>query len=142
MNGGNLALLDIFGKKDARKDLEKKYPFLVTTEWVPYKLYAKKRSSSTLYIRIKNLTKEVVLTSLALELPNKLGFEDMGLAKEREIRLGEIGVDEERELKFNISNSLDADKGEYTLVLAVMAHYRDYGHVMNMVRKRISVQVV
>jgi uncharacterized membrane protein len=137
-----LALFNIFGKKDVRSDITKRSPFLVNTEWVPYKLYAKKKSSSTLFVRVKNLTNEVLLTSLVVELPNKLGFDEMNLAKQRELRVGELGPGEDREAKFNIYNSLDADRGEYTVTLTAIAHYRDYGHVMNAVKKRAPIEVV
>ncbi len=140
--GGNLALFNIFGKRDVSKELGKRYPFLLSTEWVPYKLYAGKKSASTLFVRLKNLTGEVLLTSLVIELPNKISFDDMGLAKERELRIGELGSGEEKELKFNVYNSLDADRGSYTLTLTAIAHYRDYGRIMNILKKRVSIEVV
>lgn len=122
--------------------MTKRIPFVVATEFVPYKLYAGKKSATTLSITLRNATKEVVLTSLAVELPNKIGFDDMTLAREREMRLGEIAPNTEKEVRINLHNSLDADKGEYTILLTAMAHYRDYGHVMNAIKKRIALQVV
>ncbi len=137
-----MALFNIFGKRDVSKDIGKRSPFMVATEWMPYKLYAGKKSSSNLSIKVRNLTKEVLLTSLVVELPPKLGFDGMGLSKEREIRLGEIAPGEEKEAGIGVYNGLDADSGEYTLMLTAIAHYRDYGHVINAVRKRVDVEVV
>lgn len=137
-----MALFDIFGKKDVTKDLTKRVPFSLSTEFTPYRLYAGKKSASTLTVDLRNATKEVMLTSLVIELPNKIGFDDMMIAKEREMRLGQIAPSEEKEVRVNLHNSLDADKGEYTILLTAIAHYRDYGHVMNAVKKRITLQVV
>lgn len=137
-----MALFDIFGKKDVSKDLTKRLPFVVATEFLPYKLYAGKKSATTLFVRLRNATNEVVLTSLVVELPNKISFDDVMIAREREMRLGAIAPSEEKEVRLNLHNSLDADKGEYTIILSAIAHYRDYGHVMNAVKKRIPLQVV
>ncbi len=136
-----MALFDLFGKRDSSKDLTKRVPYVVSTEFMPYRLYTGKKSTTTMSIRLKNATNDVLLTSLVVELPNKIGFEEIGLAKEREIRLGELAPSEEKELSFSLRNSIDADKGEYTLSVTAIAHYRDYGHVMNAVKKHVVLKV-
>ena len=37
---------------------------------------------------------------------------------------------------------IKTDPGEYTVTLTAMAHYRDYGHVINAVKKRTTLSVV
>lgn len=137
-----MGILDIFGKKDAAKEITKGPPYSVATELVPYKLYAKKGSSATLKIKLKNLTKDILLTSVVAEVPAKLGFDEMLVSKQRELRVGEVNPDEEKELNLALYSSLGSDPGEYTLTLTTIAHYRDYAHVLNAVKKRVSVEVV
>ncbi len=137
-----MGIFNLFGKKDVSSELTKSSPFKISTEWVPYKLYASRKSSSTLIVRIKNMTNETLLTSVVAELPKQLGFEQVALTKERELRLGELPSEEERELKFEVFSTMNADPGEYTLNLTAIAHYRDYGHVLNAVKKRVIVEVV
>jgi uncharacterized membrane protein len=135
-------IFNIFGKRDVSDDLTKNSPYRIATEMVPYKLYANKGSSASLMVRIKNVTNEILLTSVVAELPNQLGFDEVGVSKQREIRVGELAPHEEKEVRFDIFSSLNSDKGEYTLMLTAIAHYRDYGHVINAVKKRTTLNVV
>ena len=45
-----------FGKKNVSEDLTKKSPYRIMTEWMPYKLYSGKKSTSSLTIKLKNMT--------------------------------------------------------------------------------------
>ncbi|MCW6159986.1 MAG: hypothetical protein LVQ95_02790 [Candidatus Micrarchaeales archaeon] len=137
-----MGIFNIFGKKDVASDLAKPAPFRISTEWIPYRLYARKKSSAMLVIRLKNATQEVLLTSVVAELPKNLGFDTINVAKEREARLGDVAPGEEKELRFEVFSGLNSDAGEYTLNLTAIAHYRDYGHVINAVKKRVTVEVV
>ncbi len=137
-----MGIFNLFGKKDVASDLTKSSPYKVTTELIPYKLFAKKSSNATLRISIKNMTNEVLLTSVVAELPNNLAFEQMGISRQRELRLGEIAPDEEKETRLDVFSGLNTDNGEYTVTLTAMAHYRDYGHILNAVKKRVTIQVV
>lgn len=136
-----MGIFNIFGKRDATSELTRASPFRLATEWSPYAIYANRNNSTTLYIRLKNLTSETLLTSVVLELPNNLAFDNMGMAKEREIRLGDLGGDEEKEVKVEVFGGMKSDPGEYTVTLTAIAHYRDYGHVLNAVKKRTSLRV-
>jgi hypothetical protein len=138
----NMGLLNIFGKKDSAADITKGPPFSVATELVPYRLYAKKSSSATLVVRVRNLTKDVLLTSVVAEAPNKIGFDEMLVAKQKEVRVGELQPQEVKEVKFNLWSSVGSDAGEYTLTLTTIAHYRDYAHVLNAIKKKITVDIV
>jgi uncharacterized membrane protein len=137
-----VGIFNLFGKKDAVSELTKVSPYKLSTEWVPYKLYSNRKSSSTLVVRLKNVTNEILLTSVVAELPKQLGFEAVGLSKEREVRVGELPPGEEREVRLEVYSSMNTDPGDYTLNLTAMAHYRDYGHVLNAVKKRVSLEVV
>ncbi|MDE1811048.1 MAG: hypothetical protein KGH66_03335 [Candidatus Micrarchaeota archaeon] len=137
-----MGLFSIFGKRDVSDDITKATPFRLTSELVPYKLYANKSSSASLMVKVKNQTNEVLLTSVVAELPINIAFDEMGMSKQREIRLGELGPQEEKQVRFDLYSGLKSDKGEYTLTLTAIAHYRDYGHVLNAVKKRATLNVV
>lgn len=137
-----MGLLNIFGKKDSASDITKGPPYSVSTELVPYKLYAKKSSSATLSIKVKNMTKDVLLTSVVLESSGKIGFDEMLVAKERELRIGDMQPMEEKDLRVAIYSGVGSDAGQYTLTLTTIAHYRDYAHVLNTVKKRVMVEIV
>jgi uncharacterized membrane protein len=117
-------------------------PYLLSFEVVPYKLFAGRKSSATLFLKVKNASKEELMTSLSVELPQKLSFENVGLSRVKEIRLGSLKPGEEREQKVQVMNALDADKGDYTLTITTTAHFNDYDHIMNSIKKRVSISVV
>ena len=132
----------MFGKKDAANEISKGPPFSVATELFPYKLQAKKSNSAVMTVKITNITKEILLTSVVAEVPSQLGFDEMNLSKQREIRVGELQPSELKEVRIPIYSSLKSDPGDYTLTLTTIAHYRDYGHVLNMVKKSVEVEIV
>ena len=136
-----MKISDLFGKKRV-EDIQKSTPFRIMTEFVPYKMYANRKSSSSLNIKLKNLTSEPLMTSVVVELPKQLSFDQMGLTKEKELRLGDITPEEEKQSRVDIYSDVGTEKGEYTITVTALAHYRDYGHVLNAIKKRTSVEVV
>lgn len=137
-----MKIFGVFGKRDVSEDLTKRSPYRLMTEWVPYKLYSGKKSSSSLMVKLKNATSEALLTSVVAEVPRQLGFDEIGVTKQKEVRLGYLAPDEEREIRIDVYNSSGADPGDYTVSLTAIAHYRDYGHVLNVIRKRTAISVV
>ncbi len=123
-------------------ELTKPSPYRIFTEWTPYNLYANKNNSTMLNLKIKNMTKETLLTSVVVELPQGLGFDTIGVSKQREVRVGELAPDEEKNVGVEVYSSVKSDPGEYTVSLTAIAHYRDYGHVINAVKKRTSLKVI
>jgi uncharacterized membrane protein len=93
-------------------------------------------------VKMTNITKEILLSSVVVEAPGQLGFDEMNLSKQREVRIGELQPNEAREIRISVYSSMKSDPGEYTLTLTAIAHYRDYGHVLNMVKKRVAVDIV
>ncbi len=137
-----MGIFNIFGKRDVSADIAKSSPFRISTELVPYRLYSNKKGGASLFVKVKNVTKEVLLTSLVAELPQQLGFDEVGVSRQREVHVGELAPDEEKEVRMDIFNSLNADPGDYTMTLTAIAHYRDYAHVLNAVKKRATLNVV
>ncbi|MEM3876037.1 MAG: hypothetical protein QXP35_03085 [Candidatus Micrarchaeaceae archaeon] len=132
---------NLFGKKNAN-DLVKNSPYIVATELVPYRLYANKTNSLVLFVRIKNITKDTLLTSLDLTVPSKLGLSENLFSKQKQVKVGEILSNQEKELRIEIFGNIDTDQGEYTLNINANAHFRDYSHIINSVTKSILLKVI
>ncbi len=137
-----MGLFGLFGKKDVKEDLGKALPYAITTAFTPYRLQANTRSSATLAVSVRNLTSEPVMASIVIEVPDKLSLDQTGLARQKEIRIGTLGPNEERESRADVYGSVGTDKGEYTLGITAFVHYRDYAHVLNAAKKRTVLQVV
>jgi hypothetical protein len=137
-----MGIFGLFGKKDVKADLGKALPYSITTSFTPYRLQANTRSSATLSVNIKNLTNEPVMASVVFEVPDKLSLDQTGFVKQKEIRIGTLGPNEERESRAEVFGSVGTDKGEYTLGITAFVHYRDYAHVLNAAKKRTVLQVV
>ncbi len=137
-----MGILNLFGKKDSASEITKGPPYSVSTEFVPYRLHAKTSGSVTLNVKVRNLTKDILLTSVVVKVPGKLGFDEMVMQKEKEQRVGEMQPGELKEMKFIVYSSLGSDPGEYNITLTTFAHYRDYGHVLNSVKKDVQISVV
>ncbi len=137
-----MSLFNIFGKKDVSSELMKNPPYRLSVELVPYRLEANKKSVATMFIHLANMTTEPLLTSVVIEAPSKIGFDEMGLSKQKEIRIGNMNPNEEKELKVDLFGGSATEKGSYTMSLTAIMHYRDYGHVINAVKKRMMINVV
>ena len=93
-------------------------------------------------IQIKNLTNEPVMASVVLEVPDRLSLDETGFSKQKEVRLGMLGANEEREARVDVYGNTATDAGEYTIGITAFVHYRDYAHVLNAAKKRSVLQVV
>lgn len=137
-----MGIFDLFGKKDVGTDLRKQLPYNITTQFVPYKLKANTRGSTTLVVNLKNMTESPVTSSVVVEVPERISLDSTGMSKEKEVRLGTLGPSESKEAKVEIFSSAGTDKGEYTLTITAFIHYRDYAHVLNAMKKRTILEAV
>lgn len=137
-----MGLFDRFGKRNVATDLERQLPYAMKTEFVPYKLKANGRSSSSLLVSVKNLTREPVMGSVIVEVPQKLNLDEIGMSKQKEVRIGLLAPNEEKRTAIDIYSGPATDKGDYTLSITAFVHYRDYGHVLNSMRKRVTISAL
>jgi uncharacterized membrane protein len=135
-------LFDIFGKKDVGEELVRKVPYGMKLTFHPYRLNANKMESVLLIIELKNLKEEVLLTSIVIQLPKNLGFDQMALSNAREIRLGELKPGEEKVVKVEIWGNPRTDSGEYPIEVTAICHYRNYGYLLNKETSRIELRAV
>lgn len=137
-----MGIFDLFGKKDVKESLGMKGPYSITTAFTPFHLQANVRSKAALTMRIKNMTTEAVMGSVVVEVPDRLSLDETGFTKQKEVRFGTLGPNEEKEASVDVYSSTGTDKGEYTLGVTAFVHYRDYAHVLNAVKKRAVLQAV
>ncbi len=138
-----MGIFDLFGKKDVKENLTgKQLPYAIKTEFVPYKLRANIRSSSSLTLQVKNLTSEAVMGSVVVEVPDKLSLDETGFAKQKEVRFGMLAPNEQKDSRVDVYSGTGTDKGDYTIGVTAFVHYRDYAHVLNAVKKRAVIQVI
>ncbi|MFH1447967.1 MAG: hypothetical protein ABIG39_03830 [Candidatus Micrarchaeota archaeon] len=137
-----MGILNLFGKKDVSNELTKKMPYALKMRLNPYRLLANKNNNVTLYISIKNISKEPLLTSIVVKVPKKLGFDSICLNNVREIRFGYVPPKETKELGIDIYGSVQTGAQEYKLLVTAFCHYRDYAHILNSVSKKVSLRVV
>lgn len=137
-----MGIFDLFGKKDVTTDLGRTLPYSISTEFSPFKLRANNRGSSTLSINLKNMTNEPVMSSVVVQVPDRVSLDSTGLAKEKEVRLGTLAPNEAKESRIEIFSNSGTDKGEYTVTITAFIHYRDYAHVLNAMKKRTVLEAV
>jgi hypothetical protein len=136
-----MGILDsVLGKKEqpARAGL----PFNVSTALRPVRLSARKENCLELLVAIKNASDEPFMASATVEVPRALGFENVGLAKIKEIRMGELGARKEKTVSFSVCANPQTPAGTYSVLLTVNQHYRDYGHVLNYAKKTVEIRAV
>ena len=136
-----MGILDnLMGKKEepARVGL----PFNVSTALRPVRLNARKENCLELLVTVANASDAPLMMSVNIEVPKSLGFENLGITKIKEIRIGELPAQTEKTVSFSICASSQTPAGTYSALLTVSQHYRDYSHVLNYAKKSVEVRVV
>jgi len=133
-------LESILGKKEepAREGL----PFNVSTSLRPVRLNARKENSLELLVTVANASDAPLMMSVGVEVPKPLGFENVSIAKIKEVRIGELPAQKEKTVSFSICANSQTPAGTYSAQLTVSQHYRDYSHVLNYAKKSVEVRVV
>ena len=114
----------------------------MTTALRPVRLNARKESSLELLVTVKNVTDAPVMASVSVEVPKSLGFENVGMTKIKEIRMGELPPQKEKTLSIAICSNSTTMPGTYAALVTVSHHYRDYSHVLNYAKKTVEVRAV
>ncbi len=133
-----MGVFELFGKKQVQLGGQQ---YQLEYELHPLKLPAHQADYLELEVNLRNVTETELLTSVVLVLPKQLGFEGSALSHEREIRLGLLKPHELKHLKICIYATQRTPKAIYPLHLYVISHYRDYGYVINELKKKIDIRV-
>lgn len=134
-----MAIFELFGKKPAPILSN---PFDLQFSFHPLRISAHKPDYIELTVVLKNASHEERLSSLTITVPHGLGFEQTGLSQEREIRLNYLKPGEEKRFKINIYSSQRTRPGDYDVKMYAASHYRNYGYVVNELKKGFSLRVV
>lgn len=116
--------------------------FSINTAFRPVRLAARKEESVDLELGIKNISEGEAITSVNVDIPKGLGFDGVGIARTKEYRLGTLKSGEEKKFSVSLHGNSQTAAGNYRITISVYAHYRDYGHVLNSVKKAVELRVI
>lgn len=133
-----MALFDLFGKKPVCETAS----YSLSYSLHPIRLHAHKNDFAELTISLTNDFDKELLSSLVVLLPKTIGFDRTALSQEREIRLGFVQPQETKTVRVRVWATQRTRPGAYSASLTAIAHYRDYGHVLNETRRPFSLRVV
>jgi uncharacterized membrane protein len=127
----------LFGKKTIPTA-----PFSLECEMHPYRVTAGKTESVDLDITLTNEFEKELLTSLVVELPKGLGFDQTALSQEKEVRLGMLQPKEMKHMTIRVWGNQRTSKGSYLVQVYAISHYRDYGYVLNEIRRTLEIRAI
>jgi hypothetical protein len=139
--GELMGFLDnLMGKKE--EPVREGLPFNISTALRPVRLNSRKENCLELLVTVANASDQPLMMSVNIEVPKSLGFENLGITKIKEIRIGELPAQKEKTVSFSICANSQTPSGVYSVLLTVSQHYRDYSHVLNYAKKGVEVRVV
>lgn len=133
---------ELFGKKDVGRELTRAIPYALKLRFLPFRMDSRSKQPVHLEIEIESLIEEPLLTSVVIQVSKAFGFDAMGLNSTREIRLSYLQPGEKKQLTVDLYSSARIKAGEFPVHVTAYSHYRDYSHILNYERKRISLRVV
>ncbi len=133
-----MGLFELFGKKPVVTDAI----YSLRTEMHPFRLNAHKNDSVDLIIHLTNNLDKELLTSVVVVVQKPLAVDQTGLTQQREVRVGFLQPNETKTLSILIWSTQRTEPGTYKIKVFAISHYRDYGHVLNEVRKTLDLRVV
>ncbi len=133
-----MGIFDLFGKKEGPISGT---IYTLTAEMHPLRLAAHKNDYAQLNITLRNDFEKEQLTSLVISLPKTLGFDRSALNNQRKIRLGQLQPGETKTQQLEVWATQRTGPGLYPVKIYAISHFRDYGAVLNEVRKQLAVRV-
>ncbi len=117
-------------------------PFVLTTNFTPFRLTAKKNDSVELFIDVDSIYGADTLASVSVAVPRGLGMDSTLLNREKTFKLDNIKNGESKRVIAQIFSSTSTQPGTYKIRVEAFAHFRDYRHVENSIKKIIEIRVV
>ncbi len=133
-----MGLFELFGKKPIITNTI----YSLRTEIHPFRLNAHKNDGADLIIHLTNNLDKELLTSVVVEVQKPLATDQTGLTQQREVRVGLLQPNETKTLSIPVWSTQRTEPGTYKIKVFAVSHYRDYGHILNEVRKTIDLRVV
>ena len=119
-------------------------PFAISLRFLPMRLSANDKNSVNLIVDVKNISSDPQLTSVDALLPRgtMLGFDEAGINKATEKRIGELKAGESREVSIPIWANRQTKEGKYDVEVTIYSHYIGYNKVLSYIKKSTSLRVV
>jgi len=134
-----MGIFELFGKQTA---MQMAAPFVLDFSFHPLRLSANKVDYVDVTLSLRNTSNEELLTSLVIKVPKGLGFEQSTLTTEKELRFGYMKPGEEKKFRVQIYSSQRTRPGDYPVGLFAISHYRNYGYVLNEIKKSFTLRAV
>ncbi len=131
-----MSLFELFGKKP----LVGPSVYSLKCSLHPFRLPAHKNDAVDLEVDLQNTADKELLTSVVVEVKKPVALDQTGLTNTREIRLGPLQPGERKQLKIAVYSNPRVAPGAYEVKVVAIEHYRDYGHVINEVKKTLSLR--
>ncbi len=132
-----MSFFDIFAKKPT----ESKTTYTLRAELHPYRIPANTSDFVDLEISVSNNSTESVLTSILINVPRGLGFEQSAISQKKEMHLGQMEPKTVKQFKLRIYGTIRTQKGMYPVSIYALSHYQDYSHMLNEVKKTVELRV-
>jgi len=129
----------LFGKKKIPAFSSAVYSVSVNIH--PIRLAARKADFAQMDITVTNNFEKELLTSVVIDVPKALGFEQSALSHQKEVRLGNLGPGETRNIRISVWGTARTEPAAYAIGIYVMSHYRDYSYILNEVKKTVELRV-
>jgi len=117
-------------------------PYDVKLEFSPLRIKKGDDRPIHMLVNLKNLDKEENLTSVVIEIPKEVGFDKTGAVNKKEIRIGNIKPNEDKNFTIELYSNHRAEPGTYEVKVKANKHYRGYSHIINSAEKTIALRIV
>jgi len=117
-------------------------PYDIKLEFSPLRMKKGDDRPTQMLVYLKNLDKEESLTSVVIDIPNQVGFDRTGAVNRKEIRIGTLKPNEEKNFTIELYSNHRAEPGTYDVKIKAHKHYRGYSHIINSAEKGISLRIV
>ena len=131
-----MGLFEMFGKKSVVGPTA----YSLSCSMHPFRVAAHKNDAVDLEIDLQNTSDKELLTSVVVEVKKPVALDQTGLTNTREVRLGLLQPGERKQLKIAVYSNPRVAPGTYDVRVFAIEHYRDYGHVMNEVKKTLTLR--
>jgi len=130
-------LESLFGKKETITG-----PFKVKTTFHPYRLKSKTNDNIDMHLELTNNDEHKNKVSLKINVDRGIGIDSTMIKKTIVKKLGEMKPNEKKEIIIKIHSSSSTKAGEHKIGIVVYSHFRDYAHILNAMKKIVSLRVV
>ncbi len=117
-------------------------PYDLKVEFSPLRLKKGDERPVEMRVKVRNLDSEENLTSVVVEIPKTVGFDRTGFVNRKEIRIGKMLPNEEKDFKVDLYSHTKTEQGSYRIRIIANKHYRGYSHILSNAVKEATLRIV